>query len=110
MSVVSSEPSPLCHGPSAAEWNAAHEHLKGEALWPSLAFDGIQHDGRGGLVEFRRCPRCTSTLGRPISPEKAVEVCESQASLQARSQEAIDSAFQARQRTPACNNHAPRRR
>jgi hypothetical protein len=30
--------------------------------------------------------------------------------LHARSQEAIDSAFQARQRTPACNNHAPRRR
>lgn len=107
---VSSELSPLCHGPSAAEWNTAHEHLKDEALWPSLAFDGIQHDGRGGLVEFRRCPRCTSTLGRPISAEKAAEVCESQASVHARSQEAIDSAFAARQRTQADNNHTLRRR
>jgi hypothetical protein len=92
MSAESSEFSPLCHGPTITEWKTAHELLKDNALWPSLAFDGIQHDGRGGLLEYRRCPRCTSTIGCPIALAKPLEVCSHQASLQERSQEAIELA------------------
>jgi hypothetical protein len=101
MPVASSEPSPLCHGPSIAEWETAHELLKHDALWTSLAFDGIQHDGRGGLLEFRRCPRCTSTIGRSITLQTALEVCVHQASLQERSQDAVESASRLQQGTHA---------
>lgn len=64
--------SPLVHGPSSAEWSRSHEALRGTpALWESLAFDGIQADGTGGLIELRRCPTCGSTLARPITKANA---------------------------------------
>lgn len=87
---ATSPSSPFFHGPSSAEWTAAHEALKADdALWRAMAFDGVQHDGRGGLVENRRCPHCESTLSRPISPEQAREVCQHQAVVHALSAEAI---------------------
>jgi hypothetical protein len=87
--------SPLSHGSSGAEWQAAHGAMKTKnALWSSLSFDGVQHDGRGSLVENRRCPSCGSTLSRSISPEQALEVCQRQAVLSALSAEAIADAVQ----------------
>jgi general stress protein YciG len=92
----SPSPSPLTHGPSGAEWAAAHDTLKADdELWRSLAFEGVQHDGQGGLLEHRRCPRCGSTLSRAISPELAREVCQHQAAVHALSEEAIADAGKA---------------
>ena len=63
---------PLSHGPTAAQWNAAHRALRrNEALWRSLAFQGLQPAPRGRLYEVRCCPACQSTLLRPISRRKA---------------------------------------
>ncbi len=88
--------SPLVHGPSGADWKAAHDALKADdKLWQALAFEGVQHDGGGGLVEHRRCPHCTTTLSRPISPEHAVELCRHQAVIHAHSAEAISDAGKA---------------
>lgn len=85
--------SPLSHGPSAAEWRAVHEEIKNtDVLWRSLAFDGLQSDGRGGLIEYRRCPHCNSTLGRRISRQEALEVCQVSAEVNARSLEALANA------------------
>jgi len=80
----------LSHGPTAAEWRATHEEIKGtDMLWRSLAFDGLQSDGCGGLIEYRRCPHCGSTLGRRISRQEAIEVCKISAEVHARSLEAL---------------------
>lgn len=93
MSPAESPPSPLSHGPSGAEWTAAHDALKtNDQLWRSLAFDGVQHNGRGGLMEHRRCPCCGSTISRAISVEQAREVCQNQAVVHAYSAEAIADA------------------
>ncbi len=88
--------SPLVHGSSGAEWNAAHDEMKAnDTLWRSLAFDGVQHNGLGALVEHRRCPSCGSTISRAITPEQAREVCQNQAVVYARSEEAIAEAGKA---------------
>ncbi len=92
---VPPQSSPLAHGSSGAEWAAAHDALKAnDALWSSLAFDGVQHDGRGGLIENRRCPHCGSTIGRPVSAAQALELCQQQAVVHALSSEAIAAASQ----------------
>jgi len=94
---VYSPSSPLSHGPSSIEWNAAHDEIRAnDALWQSLAFDGVQHDGRGGLLENRRCPRCASTLSRPVTLEKARKLCQQQAVVHALSNEALSDARQVR--------------
>ena len=91
---VSSPPLPLAHGRSTDEWTAAHERLKAnDASWQSLAFDGIQHNGCGELIEYRRCPCCQSTLGRPISAAAALSLCQEHAALYGRSAEAVLSAL-----------------
>lgn len=83
---------PLSHGPGA-DAESAHDALKSDdALWASLAFDGMQNDERGNLFESRRCPRCGCALSRPLSMRTASEVYEHQASLQARSKAALESA------------------
>jgi hypothetical protein len=80
----------LNHGPTAAEWRAVHDEIKStDLVWRSLAFDGLQSDGRGGLIEYRRCPHCSSTLGRHISRQEAIEVCRMSAEVHARSLDAL---------------------
>jgi len=61
------------------------------AIWVSLALDGIQSDGLGGLIESRRCPcpGCGSTISQRTTPVAAVEALSSLAGVQARSMEAI---------------------
>ena len=50
---------PIKHGPTKEEWRQAHEAMKVDRqLWRSLTLDGIQSNGRGGLIEQRRCPAC----------------------------------------------------
>jgi hypothetical protein len=84
----------LEHGSSSAEWKAVHEELKAnDTSWHCLAFEGIQHDGHGGLIEYRRCPGCQSTLGRPIAADDALGLCQHQAALYGRSTEAVRSAM-----------------
>ena len=91
---VSPAPVPLAHGRSTDEWTAAHERLKAnDTSWQSLAFDGIQHDGCGELIEYRRCPSCQSTLGRPITAAAALSICQEHAALHGRSAEAVLSAL-----------------
>jgi hypothetical protein len=60
-------------------------------IWTSLALDGIQSDGLGGLIENRRCPcpGCGSTISQRTTPVGAVEALSSLAGVQARSMEAI---------------------
>ena len=66
---------PLWHGTSGRNWIVAHAAIKkSDRLWSSVAFDGIQGDGLGGLFEQRRCPACGSTLSRPITALDAVRV------------------------------------
>ncbi len=65
--------SPLAHG--SADWKAAHEQLKlSETIWQSLGFSHLQSDLKGGLIENRQCPCCQSTIGRPISHQRAMEL------------------------------------
>lgn len=83
---------PLCHGLDASA-DSAHETMKADdALWTSLVFDGLRHDGRGSLIESRRCPRCGSALSRPVSMSSASEVCDRQAAVQASSMAALEAA------------------
>lgn len=75
------------------EWASIHEEIKNtDLVWRSLAFDGLQSDGRGGLIEYRRCPHCSSTLGRRISRQDAMELCRTSAEVHARSLEALANA------------------
>lgn len=75
---VMSPRTPLSHGPTAAQWNAAHRALRrNEALWRSLAFQGLQPAAKGRLYEVRCCPACQSTLLRPISRHKAAALYRS---------------------------------
>jgi hypothetical protein len=91
--------SSLKHGPSAIAWRRAHEKMKeNEALWASLLFDGIQHDGVGGLLENRRCPSCGSTLSRRTTALGAVGIVAKQAEVHSRSLDAIMDAGEAAQR------------
>ena len=97
--------SPLAHDATTAEWKAAHDELKTtDALWRSLAFTRFQYDDLGGLHENRRCPVCGSTLSHPISIQEALAICHEQASLQARSLEAVTTA-----QALACTRIAPKR-
>lgn len=74
------------------DWRQVHDELKtNDTAWRNLAFDGIQSDGRGGLLENRRCPQCGSSLGRTILPIHALEICQQFADVHARSLEAISS-------------------
>lgn len=101
-SSAATQSSPLCHGTSAADWQAAHDALKAsDTVWPSLAFDGIQHDGGGGLVEHRCCPQCGSTISRAVTPERAQQVCERQTIVHEISTRAIAAASRARALTYA---------
>ena len=78
------------HGGTGDEYRVAHEALKANSeTWQSLSFAGIQHDGRGGLVELRHCPSCQSTIARPIAPLDALFLCELQADIAARAKQAI---------------------
>lgn len=87
------EAAPLCQGISTRNWSASHEQMRANgALWESLAFEGIEHDGNGGLFENRLCPSCSSLLSRPISLEAAAERCERNRDLQARSSHATQAA------------------
>jgi hypothetical protein len=80
------------HGENADDWRAVHEEIKNtDQLWRSLAFDGLQSDGRGGLIEYRRCPHRSSTLGRRVSRQEAIEICQLSAEVHARSLEALAS-------------------
>ena len=95
-SAAAASSSPLCHGVTAADWQAAHDAIKAHAeLWQSLAFDGIQHDGTGGLVEQRRCPHCGSTLSQRITADRALELCHRQTAAHAHSIEAVLDATRA---------------
>jgi hypothetical protein len=83
---------PLAHGPTREEWERAHEAMKADPMiWASLALDGIQSDGLGGLIESRRCPcpGCGSTISQRTTPVAAVEALSALAGVQARSMEAI---------------------
>ena len=83
---------PLSHPNN--DWRQVHDALRAnEAAWKNLAFDGIQSDGRGGLLENRRCPECGSTIGRAILPIDALEVCQQFAGIHARSLEAVSSSL-----------------
>jgi hypothetical protein len=63
-----------------------------DELWRSLLFDGIQHDGVGGLLEHRRCPGCGSTLSRRTTALHAVGIIATQAEVHSRSLDAIVNA------------------
>lgn len=87
------------HGPSAAAWRRAHEKMKADdALWTPLSFDGIQHDGGGGLLEHRRCPCCGSTLSRRTTALHAVVIVANLSQINSRSLDAIVHAGEAAQR------------
>jgi len=89
----------LKHGPSATAWRRAHEKMKADdGLWLSLLFDGIQHDGVGGLIENRRCPCCNSTLSRRTTALHAVQVVATLSGIHSRSLDAIVDAGEAAQR------------
>jgi hypothetical protein len=89
----------LNHGPSGRAWRRAHEKMKeDEALWCSLPFDGIQHDGIGGLIENRCCPCCGSTLNRRTTALHAVQVVATLSGIHSRSLDAIVDAGAAAQR------------
>ncbi len=84
---------PLWHGTSGRNWTVAHAAIrKSDRLWSSLAFDGIQGDGLGGLIEQRRCPACGSTLARRTTALDAVRILSTLEQIQARSLEAIAAA------------------
>ena len=92
---------PLAHGLTREEWERAHEAMKADpTIWASLALDGIQSDGLGGLIESRRCPcpGCGSTISQRTTPLAAVEALSALAGVQARSMEAIAHAAVAAQR------------
>ena len=81
------------HGNSADEYRVAHDALKDDSeLWQMLAFAGLQHDGNGGLIEFRHCPSCQSTVARPIAQSDARFLCEAQAEIAWRSKQALSDA------------------
>jgi hypothetical protein len=81
---------PVDHGLTPAEWEQAHEAIKqNKKLWSSLAIDGFQSDGIGGLIEHRRCPGCSSTISRRTTALEAVETLSGLAAVHARSLEAI---------------------
>lgn len=94
--VADKDGSPLSHGDSSTAWTHAHEALKADAhLWPLLRLDGVQSDAAGALYEMRTCPRCQSTLLKPIVREQAIELCCRLARLQTQALEALSLA-------PAC--------
>jgi hypothetical protein len=65
--------SPLVHGPSPKAWKEAHEALAADGvLWPRLQFGGIQPGGKGEFWEIRHCPRCGSSINRPITLDNAL--------------------------------------
>ena len=89
----------LSHSQSKRAWTTAHEAIKSdEALWESLAVDGIQGDGLGGLFEQRRCPACGSTLTRRTTAFDAVRLVSTLEQIQARSLEAIVAAGESARR------------
>jgi hypothetical protein len=69
-------------------------------IWASLALDGIQSDGLGGLIENRRCPcpGCGSTISQRTTPLAAVAALSALAGVQARSMEAVAHAADVSQR------------
>ncbi len=94
-------PSPLAHGLTREEWEQAHEAMKADPkIWSSLALDGIQSDGLGGLIESRRCPcpGCGTSISQRTTALAAVEALSALAGVQARSMEAIAHAAGAAQR------------
>jgi hypothetical protein len=65
--------SPLAHG--SQDWQIAHEAIKADnRIWQALAFAYLQHSDRDGLLEYRHCPCCTSTIARSISATEAGEL------------------------------------
>lgn len=86
----------LAHGPGAVAGRRAHQQMKKHSgLWISLPFDGIQHDGAGALLEYRRCPTCGSTLARPTSALHAVTIVAALSEIHTRSLAAIVCAGEA---------------
>ena len=89
----------LKHGPGAWARRRAHEKMKADdGLWVALHFDGIEHDGVGGLLESRRCPCCGSILSRRTTALHAVGVVANLSEVHARSLDAIVHAGEAAQR------------
>lgn len=90
---------PLWHGTTGRNWRVAHAAIrKSDRIWSSIAFDGIQGDGLGGLFEQRRCPACGSTLSRPITALDAVRVLSTIGQVHAQSLDAVFSAGEALRR------------
>jgi hypothetical protein len=86
----------LWHGTTGRNRIVAHAAIrKSDWLWSSIAFDGIQGDGLGGLFEQRRCPACGSTLSRPITALDAVHVLSTIGQVHAQSLDAVFSAGEA---------------
>lgn len=84
---------PIVHGSTKTEWQRAHAAIKADKeIWTSLTVDGFQSDGRGGLIEYRRCPVCRSSIGQECSALHAVTILSQIAAVHARSLEAITDA------------------
>lgn len=83
--------SPLAHGTSTEEWDRAHEKIRAdEQLWCLLRLDGIQ-PADDSLFEMRTCPRCQSSILRPISREQAEALFLHLVRLQAQVEDALTS-------------------
>lgn len=67
----------LRHGDSTAEWQGAHEALRGDdQLWQQAELAGLQLDGQA-LWEVRLCPACHTSVLRAISPSSALHELQS---------------------------------
>lgn len=65
--------SPLTHGPSPSEWQAAHESLAADTkLWPRLNWLGFQSHSAGAR-EMRECPCCGSQISKEVGEPEALE-------------------------------------
>ena len=84
---------PIQHGPTKEDWQRAHEAIKTDKeIWASLTVDGFQSNGRGGLIEHRRCPACRSSISRECTALEAFATLSQIAGVHARSLEAITDA------------------
>lgn len=90
--IVAVGPSPLAHGPD--DWTEAHASMtQDETVWSRLAFRGIQSGHRGELWELRVCPRCESTINRPVSTRDAMRLLLQLAAIHAQSLDCLTSAI-----------------
>ncbi len=98
--------SPLFHGNLRADWERAHQLLKGnDSTWQNLAFDGVQAGADGQLIEHRRCPGCGSSISRPVSPADALRTCQQISELSARCLDAISDSICSKPRSLSRRGH-----